>query len=127
MAPVDRLVVQRTWALLQSSRSNGAPVGDGAEEPAPYGPDFVYDEHWAVPNAFVGLVVSGAFALLGAALVFRPVRFPFLSPPRCANEGRLSSSAGCSRSSSRNRAKAPPKRASAPSCATFAQPPPQRR
>ena len=120
MAPVDRLVVQRTWALLQSSRANGAPAGDGAEEPAPYGPDFVYDEYWAVPNALVGLIVSGAFALLGTALSFRPVRFSLLLSPCCADEG-LSSSAGCSRSLSHRQARALQKRASPLSCVTFAQ------
>jgi hypothetical protein len=72
MAPVDKLVVQRTWGLLQRA----AIAADGEDAKAKtrtYGDEFVYDEFMVTPSKFIGALVTLALTFGFALIAFPPV------------------------------------------------------
>jgi hypothetical protein len=76
MASVDRLVVQRTWALLENARSSAVPEDADAAARRAYGSALVYDEFVKTPSAYGKLGASAfslGFGLLVAACAFAPV------------------------------------------------------
>jgi hypothetical protein len=74
MAPVDKLIVQRTWGLHERERRL-APE-NGSTTARAYGPAFTYDEVMATAPALGilgGLAISIATSVLVVACVLPPV------------------------------------------------------
>jgi hypothetical protein len=96
MAPVNRAVVQRTWALNTLAARESPQTNANLN----YGKDFTYDEFLVMPSRIASMAMSLGLAMTGICLMFAPVcGLRHVTGSRIDHSWHSYSSVGCSSAS----------------------------